>query len=91
MKDYLAKRLQRSKINNFFSELGKVLAGVPQGSILGPLVFNIFLNDIFLSLQKCDLANYDSTLYTSDKSISNITNSISHDFTISQNVFTIIS
>ena len=84
MKDYLAKRLQRSKINNFFSELGKVLAGVPQGSILGPLLFNIFLNDIFLSLQKCDLANYanDSTLYPSDKSISNIMNSLSHDFNI---------
>ena len=84
MKSYLTNRLQSCKINNSFSEWGKVLAGVPQGSILGPLLLNIFLNDFFLSLQKCDLAIQadDSTLYTSDRSISSIMNSISHDFTI---------
>ena len=84
MKSYLTNRLQRCKINNCFSEWGKVLIGVPRGSILGPLLFNIFLNDIFLSLQKCELANYahDSTLYTSDKTFSNIMNSLSHGFTI---------
>ena len=86
MKSYLTSRLQHSKINNSFSERGKVLNGVPQGSILGLLLFNIFLNDIFLSLQKYGLANYadDSTLYASDKSVSNIMNSRSHDhdFTI---------
>ena len=68
MKSYLTNRLQRCKINNSYSEWGKVLNGVPQGSISGSLLFNIFLSDIFLSLQKYDLANCvdDSTLYTSD-------------------------
>ena len=84
MKSYLTNRLERCKINDSFSESGKVLNGVPQGSILGPLLFNIFLNEIFLSFQKCDLGNFadDSTLYTSDKSISNIMNYLNHDFTI---------
>ena len=86
-KSYLTNRLQYCKINNSFSEWGKILNGIPQGSILCPLHFNIFLNDIFLFLQKCDLANYadDSSLTVvklSDKSISNIMNSLSHDFTI---------
>ena len=59
MKSSLTNRLQRCKINNSFSEWGKVLNGVPQGTILDPLLFNIFVNHIFLSLQKCDLANYE--------------------------------
>ena len=84
MESYLTNRLQHCKINNSFSEWGKAINGVPKGSILGHLLFNIFLNDIFLSLQKCDRANYadDGTLDTSDRSISNIMNSLSHDFTI---------
>ena len=57
MKTYLTNRLQRCKINNSFSKWGKIFNGVTQGSILGPLPFNIFLNEIFLSLRKCDLAN----------------------------------
>ena len=85
MKRYLTSRLQRFKINNSSSEWGKVLNGVPQGSILGPH----FSSSSFLSLQKCDLANYadGSILHTSDNSISNIMNSLSNDFIILSKLF----
>ena len=76
--------LQRCKINNSFSEWVKISVRVLQGSTLGPLLFNIFINDIFLFLQKCDLANYadDNTMYTSDKRLSTIVDSLRHEFTI---------
>ena len=84
MRGYFTNRLQRCKINNSFNEWEKVLPGIPKGAVLGSLLFNIFINDIFLFLQKCDLANYadDSTMYTSNKSISLILSSLSHEFTV---------
>ncbi len=62
-KDYLTGRSQRVVLEGYTSDPTRVTSGVPQGSILGPLMFNIFMNsitDVHLS-QDTELA-----LYTDD-------------------------
>ena len=46
--NYLNNRKQRVKINSSFSSFQNLISGVPQGSLLGPLLFSIILTDIFL-------------------------------------------
>ena len=56
--DYLRNHKKTTKIDNTYSPWQDILYAVPQGSILGPLLFNIDLCDLFLIMNHEDIANH---------------------------------
>ncbi len=65
MSSYLTGQFQRVKISDERSSWLPLLKGIPQGSSLGPFIFNVFMNDIFYFIETCDLTNYadDNSLH----------------------------
>ena len=76
--DYLSNRKQRVKINETFSSWKDIEFGVPQGSILGPLLSNIHLCDLFYFLEDLDVASYadDTTIYTVKENKESVINTL---------------
>ena len=56
--DYLSNHKERTKVDSFYSSWGAVLSGLPQHSMLGPLLLNIFMCDMFLMLKATSLTGY---------------------------------
>ena len=81
MCSYLKNRKQRTQINNNFTSEKNIIAGVPQGSIEGPLLFNLFINDLIFFITTF-LSNYadDNSLYNTGKDLELVKSVLVNDF-----------
>ena len=72
------------KISSSYSLWNGIKRSISQVSILGPLLFNVFINDIFMFIEKSELCNFadDNTIYDCDEDLSNILENLKHDMNI---------
>ena len=80
IKSYSSNRWQRTKLNIGFSKWTEILTGVPQGSIFGRLLFNIYINDSFFLTENNNVCNHadDTTFYACDSDLHNLISKLEH-------------
>lgn len=75
---YLNERVLITSIRGVLSDRGILSRGVPQGSVLGPLLFNIFISDMDININGVNTINYadDNLTFTSGKFILDVANKL---------------
>ena len=86
-RSYLNDRYQKTKYGSIISSKEETIHGVPQGSVLGPLLFILYINDIKSSINNCliNLFADDAMLYVYDKNVNTIENYLNADIAAMQN------
>ena len=76
-----------------YSSRYDVKRGVPQGSISGPLLFNFFINYLFMFIENCEICNFadDKTLYSDGMKLSSILENLKRDMKVISKWFRINS
>ena len=88
---YLKSRKHCVSVNNIKSTFEEIISGVPQGSIVGPILFNIFFNDFFYFILVASAHNFadDNTLSSFAKTIENLVSILESESEIAINRFKI--
>ena len=87
---YLKGRKQCVKINNTYSDYNEIISRVPQGSILGPVFFNLSINDLFFFSEKASMHNFadDNTLSAWGETVSKLIDTLESESNIAIDWFT---
>ena len=86
---YLTNRNQCVRINDKKSDFQKIISGVPQGSITGPILFNFSINDLFFFVSSASLHNFadDNSLSAAAKTVTELKNTIQSESEVIINWF----